>query len=54
MERLDQGYLHPQLEIPETDTSRPGIEPEPPRLEASSVEKSLLNNVFNCYSEPLQ
>jgi hypothetical protein len=27
MDRLDQGHLHPLLENPETDMSRPGIEP---------------------------
>jgi hypothetical protein len=34
MERLDQGYLHPLLEHPETNMSRPGIDPGPPASEA--------------------
>jgi len=31
MERLDEGHLHPKLEVPtpETDMSRPGIKPGP-------------------------
>jgi hypothetical protein len=29
-QRLDQGHLHPKLEVPGTDMSRPGIEPGPP------------------------
>jgi hypothetical protein len=31
----------------------PGIEPGPPRWEASTVEKSHWNSLFNCLSEPL-
>ncbi len=34
--------------------SRPGNEPWPPRWEASTLEKSNWNSLFNCYSEPLQ
>jgi hypothetical protein len=34
MERLDQGLLHPLLEHPETNMSRPGIEPGPPASHA--------------------
>jgi hypothetical protein len=30
MKRLDQGHLHPLLEHPETNMSRPGIKPGPP------------------------
>jgi hypothetical protein len=30
MKRLDQGHLHPLQEHPETNKSRPGIEPGPP------------------------
>jgi hypothetical protein len=30
LERLDQDHLHPLLEHPETNLSRPGIEPRPP------------------------
>jgi hypothetical protein len=41
MERLDQGILHPLLEQPETDMSRPGIEPRPPQ--ASTLAKSYSN-----------
>ncbi len=33
--RLDQGHLHPLLEHPETNMSRPGVEPEPPASQAS-------------------
>ncbi len=36
MERLDQGHLHPRG--PETDMSRPGIEPRPVGSEHSSKE----------------
>jgi hypothetical protein len=30
MDKLDQGHFHPLLEHPETNKSRPGIEPGPP------------------------
>ncbi len=33
--RLDQGHLHSLLEHPETNMSRPGVEPEPPASQAS-------------------
>ncbi len=37
---------------PETDMSRPGIEPGPPAWEASTLDKSHLDSLFgirNCY-----
>ncbi len=34
MERLDLGHLHPLQEHPETNMSRPGIEPGPPASQA--------------------
>ncbi len=48
MKRLDhdQGYLHPKLVVAigrDSDMSRLGIKPGPPRLEASTLEKSHLN-----------
>jgi hypothetical protein len=46
MKKLDQGHPHPKLEISETDMSRPGIEPGPPRWEASTLEKSDWNNLL--------
>ncbi len=49
MKRLDQGHLRG----PETDMSRPGIEPGPPRWEASTLEKSHSNSLFNSYSKHL-
>ncbi len=49
MKRLDQGHLHPKVELP-----RPGIEPGPLQWEASTLEKGHSNSLFNCYSEPLQ
>jgi hypothetical protein len=44
MERLDQGHVHPNLEVPgvRTDMSRPGIEPGPPAWEEKSHQDSLL------------
>ncbi len=39
MDRLDQGHLYPNLEVP-------GIKPRPPAWEASSLEKSHLNSLF--------
>jgi hypothetical protein len=33
--------------------SRPGIEPGPPKREASTLEKSHLDSLFAGYSEPL-
>ncbi len=48
---LREGHLHPK---PEADMSRPGIEPGPPRWEASSLEKSqtklLLGTSYGCHS----
>jgi hypothetical protein len=38
MKRLDQGHLHPLLEHPETNMSRPGIEPVPPVAQTSTLE----------------
>jgi hypothetical protein len=47
IKRLDRGHLHPKLEVP-------GIEPGPPRWEeASTLEKSHSNSLFNGYSEHL-
>jgi hypothetical protein len=54
MERLDQGHLHPLLEHPETNMSRPGNEPGPPASQARTLAKSYSNSLFTCYSEPLQ
>jgi hypothetical protein len=51
MKRLDQGHLHPLLEHPETNMSRPGIEQA---SQASNLAKSYSNSLLNCYSEPLQ
>ncbi len=39
MERLDQGHLHPLLGHPETNMTKPGIEPEPPTSQASTPAK---------------
>ncbi len=48
--RLDQGHLHPKLEVPGTDISWPGIEPRPPpRWEASTLEKSISNSLYCSY-----
>ncbi len=46
MKRLDQGHLHPKLDISgvRTDMSRPGIKPGPPRRETSTLEKSHTNS----------
>jgi hypothetical protein len=46
MKKLDQGHPHPKLEISETDMSRPGIEPGPPRWEAGTLEKNDWNNLL--------
>ncbi len=54
LKRLDQGHLHPLLEHPETNMSRPGIEPGPPASGASTPAKSYSNRLCWCYSEPLQ
>jgi hypothetical protein len=40
MERLDQGHLHPLLEHPETNMSRPGIECASPASQAGTLSKS--------------
>jgi hypothetical protein len=44
MERLDQGHLHPKLEVPRLDISQPGIGPG---REESSPEKIHSNNLCN-------
>jgi hypothetical protein len=41
MERLDQGYLHPNLEVQDRP-SRPGIKPGPPRWEVSHSSSLLI------------
>jgi hypothetical protein len=46
IERLDQGHLHPLIEKPETDMSRPGIERWPPQREASTIAKSYSNSLL--------
>jgi hypothetical protein len=46
MKSFDQGHLHPKLKQLETDMSRPGIGPKPPRWEASTLEKSNSNSTF--------
>ncbi len=47
MERHDRGHLHPLLEQPETGMSRSGIEPGPPRWEATEhSRKELFKQVF--------
>jgi hypothetical protein len=46
MKKLDQGHSHPKLEVSETDMSRPGIEPVPPRYEECTLEKSDWNNLL--------
>jgi hypothetical protein len=44
---LDQGILHPKLEVPRlTCLSRPGIQPGPPRWEAITLAKSYSNSVI--------
>ncbi len=43
MEWLDQGHLHPP---PESDTSRPGIEPGPPWWEVSTLANSYSDQFF--------
>ncbi len=43
LKRLDQGHLHPKLEVP---CPRPGVEPGPPRWEASTLEKSYWNSLL--------
>ncbi len=54
MERLDQGHLHPLLEHPETNMSRPGIEPRSPALRRSGYSnKELFEQHVNGYSEHL-
>ncbi len=45
-EGLDQGHLHPKLEVPKTDISGPGIEPGPPQWESSTPEKSHSNSLL--------
>jgi hypothetical protein len=52
MEKLDQGNLHPKLEVT-TDMSWPGIKPGTLRREASTLERSHSNSLFYYYSEPL-
>ncbi len=47
IKRLNQGHLPPKPRGPETDMSRPGIEPESPLWEASTLEKSHSNSLFN-------
>jgi hypothetical protein len=43
VERLDQGHLHPQLEV------RPGIKPRPPQWEASTLEKNHSNSLLQVH-----
>jgi hypothetical protein len=56
MGRLDQGHLHPKLEVPRLTCSgrdsNPGL-PRPPWWEANTLERSHSNILFNCYSKPL-
>ncbi len=51
MERLDQGHLHPLLEV--QTMSRPGIKPRPQRWEANTLAKSYSNSPVNGNSEHL-
>jgi hypothetical protein len=53
MKRRDQGHLHPLLEHPETNMSRPGIEPVPLASQASTLAKSYSNTICCYYSEPI-
>jgi hypothetical protein len=46
LEKLDEGHLHPLLEQSETNMSRPGIEPGPPRWEASMRASKELFGTF--------
>jgi hypothetical protein len=51
MKRLDQGHLHPKLEVSRLNvTAGNTAEPGPPRWEASPLEESHSNSLFNCYS----
>jgi hypothetical protein len=52
VEKLDQGHLYPDLEVPGL-MSRPRIEHELPAWEASTLEKSQVDSLFAGYSEPL-
>jgi hypothetical protein len=53
-------FIHTVISIqtysrsPSPDMSQPGIEPGPPQREVSTLEKSHLIGLFNCYSEPLK
>ncbi len=51
MESLDQGHLHYLLQNPETNMSRPGIEPG---SQASTLAKNYSNSLCCCYSDSLQ
>ncbi len=44
MKRLNHGHLHPLIEHPETNISRPVIEPGPPALHASNL--SIIKELF--------
>jgi hypothetical protein len=53
MKRLDLGHLYFLLEHPETNMSRPEIEPGWPASQASTLAKSYSKSFCCCYSEPL-
>jgi hypothetical protein len=46
MKTLDRVRIHPKLEVPRLT---PGIEPGPPRLEASTLAKSYSNSVCEIF-----
>jgi hypothetical protein len=46
MEELDQSSLHPLIKHPKTDTSRPGIEPQPHSTKEQANLKSDFIDTF--------
>ena len=45
MKRLDQGHLHPKLEVPATDMSQPGVKPVTPLEPFEQLVNSYLEHL---------
>jgi hypothetical protein len=54
MERHGQGHLHPLLEKPETDMSRPGIKTQASAVGSKHYSKEPFEQRINSYFEHLQ
>ncbi len=54
MEGLDQSFLHPSINHPATDMSRPRVKPRQPAPQAGQSTKELSRRPIAAYLESLQ